>query len=92
MPLARLRPFTLHLKPEWILGIAAIISLLLIVIPKDLLTRTDHLDLNQHRAVIYADAYSGGNSTASWKNEEQKIGFAHWVISCQPLTAACACR
>jgi len=77
MPLARLRPFTLHLKPEWILGIAAIISLLLIVIPKDLLTRTDRVDLSKQPTVLYADSYSGGNSTATWQNEVQK----HWLCN-----------
>lgn len=77
MPLERLRSFKLQLKPEWILGIAAIVSLLLIVIPKDLLTRTDQLDMAEHRAVLFADAYSGGNSTATWKDEGQK----HWQCS-----------
>ncbi|HMU65621.1 MAG TPA: GGDEF domain-containing protein [Cellvibrionaceae bacterium] len=74
MPLARLRSFNMHLKPEWILGIAAVVSLLLIVIPKDLLTRTDQLNLQEHRAVLFADAYSGGNSSATWIDEGQK----HW--------------
>ncbi len=77
MPLERLRSFKLQLKPEWILGIAAIVSLLLIVIPKDLLTRTDQLNMAERRAVLFADAYSGGNSSATWKDEGQK----HWQCS-----------
>ncbi len=75
MPLARLRPSSLHLKPEWILGLAAIISLLLIVIPKDLLTRSGQVNPSEHGAMLFADAYSGGNSTAVWKDETQK----HWL-------------
>jgi diguanylate cyclase (GGDEF)-like protein len=74
MPLKRLRPFTIYLKPEWILGFAAIVSLLLIVTPKNLLTHTYTLDPTEHRAQLFDDKYSGGNTVAIWKNETQK----HW--------------
>lgn len=59
---------------EWLLGFAAIISLVLILTPKNLLTHINHLDPAQLKAQIFDDKYSGGNSSATWIDETNK----HW--------------
>jgi diguanylate cyclase (GGDEF)-like protein len=59
---------------EWVLGFATILSLALILTPKNLLTHTYHLEPGKLTAQIFDDRYSGGNSSAVWINETNK----HW--------------
>lgn len=69
MPQKNWSPF-LRFLPEIVLGLAACLSLALILLPKEKLTRT--LDFNPigYRADLYADTYSGGDSVAEWVNRD----------------------
>ncbi len=57
-------------KPEILLGVAACLSLALILIPKDLMSYSHELNPTQYKAELLNDAYSGGNSLAQWINAD----------------------
>lgn len=64
------------LKPglEWLLGIAAVASLLLILVPKENLSKTFEINPKKFNGQIFDDRYSGGNSVVAWVDATTK----HW--------------
>lgn len=75
---------------EWLLGLAAIASLLLILLPKDRLSKTYHIDPTKYSAQIFDDRYSGGNSTIAWIDATKK----HWrcVLGQKYMSPYCSLR
>jgi diguanylate cyclase (GGDEF)-like protein len=59
--------------PEIVLGLAAFLSLGLIMLPKEKLNRTLEFEPASYRADIFADAYSGGDSIAEWINRDAQL-------------------
>lgn len=59
--------------PEAVLAIAACLSLGLIMLPKEKLSRSLEFEPFGYRTDISADAYSGGNSVAEWVNRDVQL-------------------
>lgn len=59
--------------PEAVLTIAACLSLGLILLPKEKLSRTFSFEPFSYRTDISADGYSGGNSVAEWINRDAQL-------------------
>ncbi|MEY4590876.1 MAG: hypothetical protein RL497_2952 [Pseudomonadota bacterium] len=74
MQLKHPQPLFRRFKMEWILGLAAVASLLLILAPQYLLTRSHVINPSAHSSLLYDDTYAGGDSAARWIDEKNK----HW--------------
>lgn len=74
---AKSSPLFAQFKPELVLGFAASVSLILILLPKDLLTYSYELDPSESSAQLLSDSFSGGNSTVEWIEQ----GKLHWRCS-----------
>lgn len=56
-----------------LLGLMAILSILVLLMPRDWLSRSFELDPLTLPAHLSDDTYSGGNSIAKWEDKEQQI-------------------
>lgn len=62
---------------ELVLGFLACLSVVLLLIPNDLIKFKKTLIANQHEAHLYSDVSQGGQSQVKWIDKEQQIWQCH---------------